>query len=243
MIKEVEGFIFKETPYGDTSKIINVFTKEYGLIGIMCKGAKNIKSKSRALTLRFTYAKFNIYYKEDKLSLFVSADVINPLKNINQDIVLISYLSYLVDLTQQVLKQSHEPSIYDNFINGVLKIEAGLDPLVITNILELKYLPFLGVGLNLDECVECGSKNNIATINADKGGFICANCLTDERIVDAKIIKMIRMYYLVKIESISALNIDSEIIKEINFFIDNYYDRYTGLYLKSKEFLKNLLTL
>ena len=50
MLKEVEGFIFKETPYGETSKIISVFTKEYGLISIMCKGAKSIKSKDRALT-------------------------------------------------------------------------------------------------------------------------------------------------------------------------------------------------
>ena len=33
----------------------------------------------------------------------------------------------------------------------------------------------------------------------------------------------------------------SEIIKkEINTFLDEYYDRYTGLYLKSKSFLNNL---
>ena len=79
MLKEVEGFIFKETPYGETSKIINVFTKEYGLIGIMCKGAKSLKSKNRALTLLFTYGKFNIYYKENKLSTLASADSLNPL--------------------------------------------------------------------------------------------------------------------------------------------------------------------
>ena len=28
--------------------------------------------------------------------------------------------------------------------------------------------------------------------------------------------------------------------KEIDTFINDYYDRYSGLYLKSKEFLKNL---
>ena len=27
--------------------------------------------------------------------------------------------------------------------------------------------------------------------------------------------------------------------KEINDFLDDYYDRYTGLYLKSKKFLKS----
>ena len=42
---EVDGFVLSEIPYGETSKIINVFTKEYGVIGIMCKGAKQLKNK------------------------------------------------------------------------------------------------------------------------------------------------------------------------------------------------------
>ena len=86
MISEVEGLIIKETPYGETSKIINVFTKEYGTIGIMCKGAKSLKSKLRSSTIKLTYGKFYIYYKENKLSLLSNVDIINPLKNIKSDI-------------------------------------------------------------------------------------------------------------------------------------------------------------
>ena len=61
MLVEVEGFIIKETPYGETSKIINVLTKEKGLIGIIAKGAKTMKSKLRASTGAFTYGIFNLY--------------------------------------------------------------------------------------------------------------------------------------------------------------------------------------
>ena len=35
---EVDGFVLSEIPYGESSKIINVLTREYGVIGIMCKG-------------------------------------------------------------------------------------------------------------------------------------------------------------------------------------------------------------
>ena len=114
VLKKVEGFILSETPYGESSKIINVFTKE-GVIGIMCKGAKSLKSKNRVSTMRLTYARFNIYFKNGKLSTLVSADVINPLKRIKEDIILISYLSYLTELTSQVIKQSNNTSIYDEF--------------------------------------------------------------------------------------------------------------------------------
>ena len=241
MLCEVEGFILSETSYGETSKIINVWTKKYGVIGIMCKGAKSLKSKNRVSTMRFSYAKFNIYLKQGKLSTLVSADVINPLKKIRSDITLIGYLSYLTELTEQVIKQNNDLLLFDDFINSVLKIEDGLDPLVITNILEIKYLEKLGVLFNLDECVVCGSKNNIVTINADKGGFICFNCLSNEVIVDKKVIKMLRMYYYVNIKSITNIKVEDNIKNIINKFLDMYYDRYTGLYLNSKNFLKNVL--
>ena len=74
MITKVEGIIVSETPYGDTSKIINLYTKEYGIIGVMCKGAKSMKSRLRALTMKFTYGSFYIYYKEDKLSILKDVD-------------------------------------------------------------------------------------------------------------------------------------------------------------------------
>ena len=216
MLSEVEGYILSETSSGETSKIINVWTKEYCIIGIMCKGAKSLKSKNRVSTMRFSYARFNIYLKQGKLSTLISADVINPLKKIRSDITLIGYISYLTELTEQVIKQNNDSSLYDDFINAILKIEEGLDPLVITNILEIKYLEKLGVLFNLDECVLCGSKNNIVTIDSDKGGFICLNCLTNEVIVDKKVIKMLRMYYYINIKSITNIKVEDNIKKKYN---------------------------
>ena len=240
MISEVEGIILSETPYGETSKIINVFTKEYGVIGIMCKGAMGIKSKLRSTTTKLTFGKFNIYYKKDKLSTLVSVDIINYLKNIKSDILLISYASYLCELVYQVLKQTNETKIYDDFINSLLKIEEGLDPIVITNILEVKLLDFLGVGLNLTSCIMCGNKKEIVTLSSEKGGLICRNCYRQERLIPIEIVKILNMYYLVDVKSISKLSIKKDIINEINRFLTFYYDDYTGLYLKSKDFLKTM---
>ena len=40
---------------------------------------------------------------------------------------------------------------------------------------------------------------------------------------------------------ISKLKISDKVKNEINMFLNTYYDRYTGLYLKSKNFLKKLV--
>ena len=239
MIEKVEGIVINEKAYGETSKIINVITKEYGIIGIIAKGARNLKSEFRVSTAKLSYAYFNIIYKEGKLSTLVSADIINPFKNIIKDINKISYAVYILELSEQVVKQTNQ-NIFDLMLSGLIKINEGYDPLIIMNIIELKYLDYLGVMPVLDRCSVCGSTNNIVTLSSDKGGYVCKNCYSTEKIISEKAIKLIRLFYYVDISKISKLEIGDVSKKEINDFLDMYYDRYTGLYLRSKTFLKNL---
>ena len=142
---------------------------------------------------------------------------------------------------RQVNNDDYQKEIYDIFKASLLKINDHFDPLIITNILELKLLSYLGVKPNLDNCVSCGDDHSIATISIDKGGFICLACLSKEHIISSKAIKLIRLYYYVDIAKITKLKISDQVKKEINFFINQYYEKYTGLYLKNKQFAESLV--
>ena len=238
---DVAGIIINTKNYGDTSKIVDILTKEYGVIGVIAKGCKSLKSNLRSVTDKLTYATFTIYFKKDKLSILSEASVINNFSNIKKDIEKISYASFLIDLTNQVYKQCEDNSLYDLLISSLIKINNNFNPLIITNIIELKYLEYLGVMPNLNGCSICGSKN-VVTLSSDKGGYLCMKCHTNEPIVSDKAIKLVRMYTLVDINKIDKLDIKKDVVYEVNNFIDDYYDRYTGLYLKSKVFLKNIIS-
>lgn len=238
-ITKVRGIIVNEGDYSETSKLLKIVTEEYGLISVMAKGAKSLKSKLRSVTTKLTYANFQIYYKENKISTLICADEINPLVNIKNDLLKISYASFLLELTEQVMKQSNERSIFNILIDAMLKIEDDYDPMVITNILELKYLNYLGIKPELNSCSVCGN-TNILTISTSKGGFVCTSCHTNEKIVNKKTIKILRMLMHVDISKISKIDISNDIKEEIDNFINEYYDKYTGLYLKTKNFLKTI---
>ena len=47
-IKKLEGIVLSETNYSESSKILNVLTKENGIIGVMSKGCRKIKSPLRS---------------------------------------------------------------------------------------------------------------------------------------------------------------------------------------------------
>ena len=83
-IETFEGIILSETNYGESSKILNVLTDKYGLIGIMSKGCRKMKSKLRGVSRKLIYGKFNVYYKEQQTESKAldeeTLDIINSLK-------------------------------------------------------------------------------------------------------------------------------------------------------------------
>ena len=150
---------------------------------------------------------------------------------------------YLLDLSYQVARDNFNSQIYYDLIESLKKIDNNINPLMITNVLELKYLNILGVSPILDRCAICNSKNNIVGLSSSKGGLICANCFNNDMEVSEKAIKLIRLYYLVDIKKIESFNVSKSIVNEINRFIDDYYERYTGLYLNSKKIVNNMFDL
>ncbi len=238
-ITKVRGIIASEKPYNESSKLLYVITKEYGYISLIAKGAKSLKSKLRSVTTKLSYCDFQINYKEGKLSTLIDADIVDPFNNIKSDLVKISYASYLVELSTQVMKENYNENIFDLLILSLEKIESGLDSKSITNILELKYLSYLGISPELNECAICQSKN-ILTLSSEKGGFICNKHHTNEKIVDPKTLKMIRMLYYVDLDKLSKIDISDKIGREIDEFITEYYDRYSGMYLNTKMFLNKI---
>ena len=242
-IVDVKGLVLNETNYSDSSKILNVLTSEYGLIGIISKGCRNLKSKLRGSSRKLVYGTFHFYYKENGLSTLISIDVINDYPKTIMNLERVVYASYLLDLTRQVVKQSKDSNILPLVVSSLDKIENGLNPAVVTSILELKYLDFLGVSPVVTGCAVCGKTTNIVSLSPTAGGFICKDCYQNEGYYSEKAIKLLQMYYYVDLEKITKIDVNPKVNEEINKFLEDYYDRYTGIYLNSKKMLKNVIKL
>ena len=77
MQKKVEGIIISTVDYKESSKIINIFTKEDGIIGAIAKGSKNLKNKLHTTTSILSYGEFYLNYVQDKVSTLKEVDIID----------------------------------------------------------------------------------------------------------------------------------------------------------------------
>lgn len=238
-IISTDGIVVSSIPFKESSRIINILTKDMGIVGCIVKGCKSLKSKLRLPSEKFAYGTFHFYYKENGLSTLIEADIKNYFINIKSDIVKISYMSYLCELATNVYKESSNSEVYDILISALLKIEDNFDPKIITNIVEIQYLSYIGISLCLDSCVNCGS-TKVVTLSTSRGGYLCSNCRQSEPILDGKILKLLRLYNYVDISKISNLDIDIEVSNAIDRIISEYYEDYSGVSTKSKKFLREI---
>lgn len=237
---KTKGIVLTETPYSETSKILNVLTSDYGLIGIISKGSRNVKNKLRGVSNKMNYGEYTINYKEKGLSTLIEGTTINSFKNIYIDMKKATYAFYLMDLVNQVLKENNNKNIFDLLEGALIKINDGLSPELISNIVEIKLLDYLGVNLELDNCVLCGNNEDFITIDLTNGGVICKNCYNDGYIMNDKALHLMRILKKIDLKKLEKLEItDEEIFIEIDKFIHEYYSSYTGIYLKKKDNILN----
>lgn len=238
MIKKLEGIVISTVDYKESSKIINVLTPTEGIIGVLAKGSKNLKSKIAATSNVLTYGIFYLNYHKGSIPILTEVDVLDPFKQIRKDIIKMNYAFFLLELSGQVYKHDKSEKIYDLLIDGLHKIDEGYDSQIVTNIIELKLLQYLGIKPVVERCVNCQKKTNIITISSYRGGYLCKDCVGRENIFHLKTLQLIRMFYYVDISKITKIEVSDIVKKEINLFIDDYYERYSGIYLKSKNFLE-----
>ena len=238
---EVEGIVLKETLYGETSKILQVLTKEYGLISVIAKGASSYKSSLRSLALPFLYAKFLINYKKDKISTLKGGKIIKLYGSGSKDIKVYAYVSYFLELTYNVLKENNDKKIFNILKDALNKIENGLNPNVIKNITEFKYLDYLGITPNLDICQKCNLIKEPYGIDGKIGGFVCSDCYTNEIRVSKNYRKIINRFRDVDINEINDIKLSKEDEDIIGLFLDEYYEKFSSLKLNSKKILNDLI--
>lgn len=240
----VHGIVLSEIDYKESSKILNIFTLEYGNIGVISKGSKKLKSNLRSISNKLNYCEFTISYKENGLSTLIEGNTINSFKFINSDFKAQLYSMYLIDLTKEILKDNVDfnyKDLYYLLVNSLEKINDKFNPEFIVSIFELKLLRYLGIELELNSCISCGS-TDIKTIDINLGGLVCKDCYNDTYLFTKNTIKLIRQMYYIDLSKLESIDIPDGYLDEIDKFIDEYYETYTGLYRKNKNNIKRMLS-
>ena len=122
MIVKSDAIIIKSMKYGDSSKIISVFSKDFGKISFLAKGAYQKKSKFAGILESLNEINATFYVKNNS-DLFVisSADLINSCQNLSANLNHYAVGLLILEATSTInLNRIANEFIYEN-LSEILK--------------------------------------------------------------------------------------------------------------------------
>lgn len=243
MLEKCEGIVIRVNDYGETNKIVTIYTREWGKVGVMARGAKKPNSRLAAITQPFTYGNYLVQTSRG-LGGLQQGEIISSMKAIKEDIFLTAYASYIAELTDRSTEdRKANPYLFELFYQALNYINEGLDPEVIMLIYEMKMVNTLGLYPVLDKCSVCGSTEGRYSFSIREGGLLCHRCVEKDPYrfdVSQAAIKLLRVFYYIDLKRLGNISIKEETKSDLRKVMDSYYEEYSGLNLKSKRFLKQM---
>lgn len=243
MLQKIEGIIIRTADYGETNKIVTVYSRENGKVALMARGAKRPKSRFASSSQLFIYGSF-VYHKSKGIGTLNQADIIDSFREIRSDLMLTAYGAYMVELLDKLTDdQEKNPYMFELLYQLLHHLNEGEDGEILMRILETKLLAVTGSMPVLHQCTNCGRTDLAFVFSLRQGGVLCSNCLSKDSYhlkVSSATIKLMRLFQQLNPTRIGHISVKAETKKQLKEVLELYYQEYVGVYVKSKRFLDQM---
>ena len=177
-----DAIILQGFPYGDTSRILRLLTREHGVRSVMARGATRPRSKFSGLLDPFTEGTATLHLKDTRELQTLSAfELIRSRQSLGHDLLRFGGASLLAEIVLRTASEEAQPDLYDRFA-------ASLDNLSTTNSASVEsvllaetwsLIAALGFAPSLDTCVSCSrslESGEETRFSYAAGGVLCDAC-------------------------------------------------------------------
>lgn len=239
--------MLKEVNIGEADKIITVFTRGYGKLSAVAKGARRPKSKLVACSQFLCYSDF-VLFKGRELFTVTSCDVIEPFYEIRNDIERLTYSAHLADIISDII-QENQPSakVLQLLLNTLYVLsKTEKSPELITTIFEIRLLALIGYAPHVISCMMCGAEDiNNMCFSFKECGLVCQNspCSSGDhfatRISPAAIMALRHIIYS-KMNDLFNFDLSPVVLAELSRISKRYLRERLEKDYKKLDFLKTL---
>ncbi len=234
-----EAIVLRRLPYGESDRIVHLFTSSSGKISAIAKGgAKSLRRFMNTLEpLRIIYVEY--FDKSWRgLARIENAHILEDFSEIERDLRKFFIASFLTEIVDKLAKEKEPyPQIFDLLGAALRRLKTSQVSSLDTLMLLLKILELLGFLPNFKTCVHCGKtvdQKSKTFFSSEKGGILCGSC------------RMFNPYKTYPFELLSSLGgdqktleMDDELVKMAFELMDDFMKYHLDMDFRSYRFVKS----
>ena len=257
-IVKTEAVVLRSMKYLESSKIVTLYTRNFGKVSTIVKGARQPKSKFGSSLEPMSYVSVVFYKKEGRdLQTLSQCDVLQPFRMLSEDLGKMSVGLAIIEIVNAIAHDEEKNIPLFNLVIGVLTAlnEAEKNFQSLLYAFEIHLSRILGFQPVFDRCISCDRPvgghlpgEDEITFSLDRGGPQCGDCSgTGGRaflVARRNLITLQRIVSISHLPDVCAIDIQKEDRAEIGDFLWTYlYHHVSGMRsLRSEKIFAAILT-
>ena len=190
-LEQTDAIVLRVHPWSETSLVVNLYTRDFGKLGLLAKGARRPKSPfEAALDLLSTCRVVFISKATDALDILTEAKLQRRYRAGERDLLRLYAGYYVSELLDRFTgRGDKQPELFEL---SVATLEALSDSALTVGAIvlrfELQLLRCVGQLPSWDDCANCGQEMHDALVEANSvvvgliaGGVLCGRCQAGAR--------------------------------------------------------------
>ena len=164
--------------YKEKDAVISAISEDQ-FVTFLARGINNPKSKNIAINNPLTIADIELMDGNFKYPVLKSSKQLFTPMRIDMDSKYLGSLLFINEVVNYLFPDEDKPKMFKTVEDSVTALKKSKDWLMVLLLFMAQVIRLGGFELEVNQCVNCGSKKNIVAFSFDEGGFICQNCFDE----------------------------------------------------------------
>lgn len=173
-----EAVVLRRMSFGETDRILVLFTRCRGKLSAIAKGARRPLSKLGGGSEPFSQATVQLAVGQN-LDVLTQCRVEKSFAGIRRDLAKVAYATYMLELADSGLTERQpQPELWDLLVASLTLLEEATTPDMLVRAFELNAMRILGYEPQLWHCVRDERPVDMpgAAFHPLRGGMLCPRC-------------------------------------------------------------------
>lgn len=249
-LKRTEAIVLKTQRQGETSKILTLYTRGFGKLKVIAKGARSTRSRFGGALEPLNHISIVFYDKETRDLQFLSqADIIKTFPAIQKDLEKTAIAMAVCELVNQLeIGTAPSPRLFRLLLDVLASVDrTSGKPHNCFRGFQVRLFDIMGFKPNLTVCSRCGRATpNGGRFNVSHGGYTCEVCTTPNTAgvpVSAEALGLLRAFQRSPVPRLDALAASVEAYRQVDRLLVTYWRYHVEGFkdLKALKFLSQIL--
>ena len=166
------GVVLRTYKLGESDRIIVMCTQGHGKVRAVAKGVRKTKSKFGSRLEPASHVLVQLYEGRE-LDIVSQAELVETQAALRDDLDRLGRAAAMLEAVDQICQEGEvNPALYEMLVGG-LRAVANWDSPLVTPAFFFKLLASEGVGMQVEACIECGTTDDLASLDLEGGGLRC----------------------------------------------------------------------